>query len=235
MKSKEAVILAGGLGTRLKSEVPDLPKCMAPVAGRPFIDHLIQYFLHNGIDNFVFALGYKSESIINHLNDNWKDLKFKYTIEKEPLGTGGAILLASSAISGDDFFVLNGDTMFSIDTDQLLHVHQLNQAFITMALKPMKHFDRYGTVDITEDQKITGFSEKSFCEEGLINGGIYLVNKSKLLSLPLLERFSFEKDVLEIQTAQGTVYGVIFDSYFIDIGIPEDFRKANSDFMRRNL
>jgi len=104
-----------------------------------------------------------------------------------------------------------------------------------MALKPMKHFDRYGTVDITEDQKITGFSEKSFCEEGLINGGIYLVNKSKLLSLPLSERFSFEKDVLEIQTAQGTVYGVIFDSYFIDIGIPEDFRKANSDFMRRNL
>lgn len=233
MKNKEAVILAGGLGTRLKSEVPDLPKCMAPVAGRPFIDYLIQYFLNAGIDKFIFALGYKSESIINHLKDHWKDLKYTYTIEKEPLGTGGAILLAASAVSGDDFFVLNGDTMFSIDIDHLLEVHKDNHAFISVALKSLKHFDRYGTVDVSDDHKISGFKEKSFCEKGLINGGIYLINKPKLFALQLPERFSFEKDVLEVQTHEGTVYGVIFDSYFIDIGIPEDFKKANIDFMRR--
>ncbi len=235
MKINEAVILAGGLGTRLKSEVPDLPKCMAPVAGRPFIDHLIHFFLKAGIDTFVFALGYKSEHVISHLKDNWKDLKYNYTIETEPLGTGGAILLASTAIKGDDFFVFNGDTMFSIEPGQIIQVHQVNNAFITISLKPMKNFDRYGTVDITNDHKISGFREKSFCKEGLINGGIYLVNKTKLLSLHLPERFSFEKDVLEIQTKVGTVYGTIFDSYFIDIGIPEDFRKANSDFMRSDL
>ena len=202
MENNEAVILAGGLGTRLQSEIPDLPKCMAPVAGKPFIDHLIRYFLDAGIDLFVFALGYKSEYIIEHLETHWQDLSYKYTIEKEPLGTGGAILLASSAIQGKDFFVLNGDTMFSIDPD----------------------------VQITEDQRITGFREKTYCVSGLINGGIYLINKSKLWSQHLPERFSFEKDVLEIQSRQNQVFGAIFDTYFIDIGIPEDFRKANDDF-----
>ncbi len=230
MENKEAVILAGGLGTRLQSEIPDLPKCMAPVAGKPFIDHLIRYFLDAGIDSFVFALGYKSEYIIEHLETHWQDLNYKYTIEKEPLGTGGAILLASSAIQGDDFFVLNGDTMFSIDPDVLLQLHHQHQAFITMALKPMNHFDRYGTVEITEDHRITGFREKTYCTSGLINGGIYLINKSKLWSQHLPERFSFEKDVLEIQSRQNQVFGAIFDTYFIDIGIPEDFRKANDDF-----
>jgi len=229
MKLPEAIILAGGLGTRLKSEFPDLPKCMVPVAGKPFIDHLISTMMGQGITDFVFSLGYKSEIILEHLSDHWKNLQYSYVIENEPLGTGGAILFASSKIRGSDYFVFNGDTLFIIDPHELFATHTKKEGLITIALKPMKNFDRYGNVAIDANQKISAFKEKTFCADGLINGGIYLVNKKCFLLPDLPQKFSFEKDVIEVQVENNHIYGHIFDGYFIDIGIPDDYRKADMD------
>lgn len=234
MKLPPALILAGGLGSRLKPEVPVLPKCMAPVAGKPFIDHLLQNLLESGVTEFVFALGYKSKYIIEHLEKHWKELNYVYSIETYALGTGGAIQKALSLISHEDFYVFNGDTLFLIDLEALYSAHCAQNAFITVALKPMENFDRYGSVRLAEDQKIIQFNEKTFCQSGLINGGIYLVHKKTMLEMSLPEVFSFEKDVLEKSALNGDVYGKVFDTYFIDIGIPEDYKKADADLQGNN-
>ncbi len=225
---KSAIILAGGLGTRLRSVISASPKCLALVAGRPFIDYVIEHAKDHGIENFVFALGYKSKDIISHLKANHRDLNYKYTIESTPLGTGGGILLASQAIDDNPFYVFNGDTLFMADLNAMETLHTDQNSKITIALKPMNNFDRYGTV-IVEDNKVTAFCEKQFTSQGLINGGIYLMDKSILNGFENDTVFSFEKEVLEPLSQQNLITALPFDSYFIDIGIPEDYSKANMD------
>ncbi|MFZ1580675.1 MAG: sugar phosphate nucleotidyltransferase, partial [Saprospiraceae bacterium] len=124
----EAVILAGGLGTRLKSAVPDLPKCMAPVAGRPFIDYVIQELLDQKVSKIIFSLGYMHEVVLQHLNEKWPDLHYEYCIESSPLGTGGAIYLASEHVQEDHFVVVNGDTLFRVDLASMYGQHLNLQA-----------------------------------------------------------------------------------------------------------
>lgn len=228
---REAIILAGGLGTRLKDEVPDLPKCLAPVAGKPFLDFLIQYLLDQKVDHIIFALGVLHEKVTHHLTQAWPNLKYTISIENEPLGTGGAILWATKHVSSDTFFVVNGDTYFDVNLDDLTKTHTETQAKITLALKPMSHFDRYGSV-VLENQIITHFNEKIYMEYGLINGGIYLLEKAYLTEHAPETKYSFEKAILEPSATQGIVSGCICDAYFIDIGIPEDYQKANQDFSR---
>jgi D-glycero-alpha-D-manno-heptose 1-phosphate guanylyltransferase len=224
----EAIILAGGLGTRLKSAVPDLPKCMAPVAGRPFIDFVIKELLDQNISKIIFSLGYLHEIVLQHLNKNWPSLDYDYCIESTPLGTGGAIRLASQKVLGDHFLVVNGDTLFKVDLNAMFLQHLKLKAFITLALKPMKNFDRYGSVVLNE-KTIISFKEKTFINNGLINGGSYVIEKTRFQKLALSEVFSFEKDVLEPAVATGLLKGFISDDYFIDIGIPEDFQQASYD------
>ena len=194
---KEAVILAGGLGTRLRSVVSDLPKCMAPVAGKPFINFVIDYFLHQGIKKFVFALGYKSEVIINYININYPNIIAQYSIEEEPLGTGGAISKACKLITGESTFVANGDTLYKIDINETISFFNTCKADCVLTLKPMQNFNRYGVVQIHEDCSIAAFQEKQYFNEGLINGGIYLLNCKTFLQENLPAKFSFEKDYLE--------------------------------------
>ncbi|MBC7885271.1 MAG: nucleotidyltransferase family protein [Saprospiraceae bacterium] len=227
----EAIILAGGLGTRLKSIAPDVPKCMALVAGKPFIDHVIDYALKQGVNKFVFAAGYLHQILEDHLTDKWPHLHYYITIEDTPLGTGGAIGLACTKVNSTHFLVLNGDTLFKMDYQKLLDVHLKNNAFVTLALKQMFDFERYGTVEIDPNQKITAFNEKKRCKTGYINGGVYLINKRKFTDLNRQSNYSFEKDILENQVTTGNLYAEIFEDYFIDIGIPEDFRKANIDLL----
>jgi D-glycero-alpha-D-manno-heptose 1-phosphate guanylyltransferase len=227
----EAIVLAGGLGTRLRSEVPDLPKCMAPVAGKPFLDHVIEHYLDAGIHRFVFALGYMHETVLDHLATRWIGLDYDYCIEEKPLGTGGAVLLASHKTKGAEFFVLNGDTLFKIDALNQLAFHKSKDGAITIAAKPMHQFDRYGTVTVNDDGSVKSFDEKKYCISGLINGGVYVVNKSWLQSLKLPIKHSFEKDVMEAYVDGGKIFAMVCDEYFIDIGIPEDFKKANLDLI----
>jgi D-glycero-alpha-D-manno-heptose 1-phosphate guanylyltransferase len=226
---KECIILAGGLGTRLRSAVPDLPKCMAPVAGKPFLSFVIDHFRQQGIEKFIFSLGYKHEVIQDFLNTAYPDYNKQYVIEKEPLGTGGAIQLACRQATEKQVVILNGDTMFSIQLPELTAFHLQHQAHCTLALKPMQHFDRYGVVELHDNGAIKSFKEKQFYESGLINGGIYALEVEAFLNEGLPEKFSFEKDYLEKCYTQRPMFGIVQDAYFIDIGIPEDFEKANRE------
>lgn len=224
--SKEAIILAGGLGTRLRSVISELPKCMAPVGGKPFLHFVIEHLLKQGVDNFIFSLGYKSELIIDYVNDQYSTLNKQFSIEEEPLGTGGAIKLACNLSTANNILVLNGDTLFSFEADKLYDLHNSNNADCTLALKPMQHFDRYGVVELNTDNSIASFSEKQYYEDGLINAGVYVLNRNKFLQEDLLQKFSFEKDYLEKYFGKRKMFGLIADEYFIDIGIPEDYARA---------
>lgn len=226
---KECIVLAGGLGTRLRSAVPDLPKCMAPVAGKPFLQHVVDYLKEQGIEHFIFSLGYMHEVIESFLSDHYPTLTYQVVLEESPMGTGGAILLSGMKATGDDVLIVNGDTLFAIDLEAFSHFHTTQRADCTLALKPMTSFDRYGVVDIDKDNHILSFREKQFYEQGLINGGVYALHIASLKATGLSGKFSFEKDYLEAYYPSQRMMGMIQDTYFIDIGIPEDFAKANKD------
>lgn len=226
----EVIILAGGLGTRLRSAVPDLPKCMAPVNGRPFIDYVVDSFVQQGAEHFIFSLGYLHEILEQHLNETYPQLNKKYVVENEPLGTGGGIKKACSVASFSHVIIANGDTLFNVDVNQLLATHETLQSNCTLCLKPMENFERYGVVEINEQQEIISFKEKKHYEKGLINGGVYALRVAGFLQENLGEKFSFEKDYLEAFYTQIKMCGLVQSGYFIDIGIPEDFAKAQIDF-----
>jgi len=222
----EAIILAGGLGTRLQSVVADVPKCMAPINGVPFIKFIIDDLQKQGITHFIFSLGYKSQSIINFVEEKYPHLEKSYAIEQEPLGTGGAIKAACTKVKGAQVFILNGDTLFVVNLLELADIHTKQHQSCTLALKPMTNFSRYGAVETDTNEAVTAFHEKKICAKGLINGGVYALDVQQFLQEPLPEIFSFEKAYLEANIGNHKIYGVAFDSYFIDIGIPEDYEKA---------
>ena len=219
----EAIILAGGLGTRLRSVVSEVPKCMAPVDGKPFLQYVLAWLSRFDITHVVLSVGYLKEQIIDFVQAREWPFEISYAVEKEPLGTGGGIRLALQKCRGKQVFVLNGDTFFNIDLNALSF-----SAPVTLALKPMRDFDRYGAVDWNGDL-VTGFHEKQPCAEGLINGGIYAIDRSQLDIALYPKKFSFEKDLLEPLAGYGLVAGEVQDGYFIDIGIPEDYARAQRE------
>lgn len=230
---KEAIILAGGLGTRLRSAVPDLPKCMAPVNGRPFISYLIDSLLHQQVENIIFSLGYKHEVIEDYVKQQYPGLQYQTVIEREPLGTGGAIRLACKTAVDTSVLVFNGDTYFDVDLKAFSAFHQDRTAHCTIALKPMRNVDRYGIVELDEDSSIRTFKEKDEYEAGMINGGVYALDVNSFLEEELPDRFSFELDYLQKYHSERRMYGFREDGYFIDIGIPADFQKAQTDFREK--
>lgn len=227
----EAIILAGGLGTRLKPLLKDQPKSMALIGTRPFLEYLLDYLIKNGIQRVVIAAGYMHETILSHFGNSYKELSILYSIEKEPLGTGGAILKATDNIFGDTCFILNGDTYFNVDLSSFESSFTEMRPSLSIALKPMKHFERYGTV-VIDKNRIISFNEKQFCDDGLINGGIYLVDNKWLRESAPGEKFSFEKDIMEKYVGKTDIMYFISDTYFIDIGIPEDLKRANEELLR---
>ena len=225
----EAIILAGGFGTRLRSVDPDLPKSLVKVAGRPFLFYVINYLRMQGVTQFIFSLGYKADLIITYLKDYFPTLDYSIVTEDEPLGTGGAINLAIAQANTSDVLICNGDSLFRIDLDDMARFHIQKQSDCTLALKRMQEFDRYGMVELDENCRVIHFKEKQFYKEGLINGGTYILNKTYFQSLNWQSRFSFEKEFLENYLSRTSIYGYISEGYFIDIGIPEDYNKANVD------
>ena len=137
-----AIILAGGLGTRLRSAVPGLPKCMAPVNGKPFMGYLIEYMALQGVSNFILSLGYMHQVIIDYVTKQYPNLHIDWVIEEEPLGTGGAIKLACSKVTGTYALVTNGDTMFNINVAEVMQFNAAKHGDCTLSLKPMQNFDR---------------------------------------------------------------------------------------------
>lgn len=225
----EAIILAGGLGTRLRSVVTEIPKSMAPVAGVPFLQHIIEYLKKQGIERFIFSLGYKHAIIETFLHKQYASLNKRFSIETEPLGTGGALKLACTKARDENILVVNGDTLFYVDVNKLNLLHITKNADCTLSLKPMQNFDRYGIVEIREDNAIASFKEKKWYNKGLINGGLYALNVPRFKKEILPEKFSFEKNYLEQFFTKREMHALIQDEYFIDIGIPGDYQKANND------
>jgi D-glycero-alpha-D-manno-heptose 1-phosphate guanylyltransferase len=229
----EVIILAGGLGTRLRSVVSEVPKCMAPVAGKPFLWYLLKYLTRYDVNRVILSVGYLREVIMDWIDAYGKEFPFAfdYAVEEEPLGTGGGIKLALDKANDPYVVVLNGDTFFDVNLDDLTRNHVVGKKAITLALKPMRDFNRYGTVDYDQiTGTILAFNEKKECKEGLINGGVYVINRLAPIFEELPAKFSFETAVLEPQCAKSNLLGVVQDGYFIDIGIPEDYNKANVEF-----
>ncbi|HEF9199232.1 TPA: nucleotidyltransferase family protein [Campylobacter coli] len=223
----QAIVLAGGLGTRLRSVVQDLPKPMAPINGKPFLAFVLEYLKKQGITEIILSVSYKYELIQEYFKDEFHGMKIHYNIEKELLGTGGAIKDALKFVK-NEVYVLNGDTFFDIDLKKPV----LNSSKICIALKQMQNFDRYGTVNVDEQGIVTSFEEKVFKKQGLINGGVYLLKKDIFNNFSLERKFSFEEflqenyKTLKIQTQ-------IFDDYFIDIGVPKDYKRFINDKGRK--
>jgi D-glycero-alpha-D-manno-heptose 1-phosphate guanylyltransferase len=207
---------------------------MAPVAGKPFLYYLISFLHKNGIEKFIFSVGYLHEIIEDYLQKTFPALQYKISLENEPLGTGGAIKLACSQTTEKNVLICNGDTLYKIDLISLSNFHQGKKASCSLTLKPMENFDRYGVVELNKNESVKTFREKQFYNSGLINGGVYALNIPQFLKEDLPEKFSFEKDFLEKKVClpedNCSLFGLIQDKYFIDIGIPEDFARAQNEF-----
>ena len=229
----EAIILAGGFGTRLQKVVNDLPKSMALVNDKPFLEYLLNFLTGQGIQKVILSVGYKREMIQNHFKDHYKHLSISYAIEDEPLGTGGGILNALEQVDAESVFAMNGDSMFRIDLHAMQHLHETATADLTMALRYLDDTSRFGTVQINAEKRVTGFYEKDpVSEPGYINGGIYLMNKKFLLSASFAKKFSIEKDCFEKCYMEARIFGYPAKGYFLDIGIPEDYMTAQDEFKR---
>jgi len=228
----DVIILAGGLGTRLSSVVKDVPKPMAAVGGRPFLDHILANLSLGNIHKIVLAVGHKYEVIGDYYGDTYENVKLEYSIENEPLGTGGGIAKALQLVESETCLILNGDTYFDVNYEELWQVHSESGKLMTLALKYMENPDRYGTV-LLEGSNIVKFQEKQVgLPFGIINGGIYWVNKALLEEMPTQEKFSFESEVLEKKVTKNKLGRYISQGLFIDIGIPEDYARAQEIFAK---
>lgn len=224
------VILAGGFGTRLKALVKDVPKPMAEIAGKPFLEWILHYYVPFKPQCFVLCTGYLHEVVEHYFKNEFRGIPIIYSRENEPLGTGGAIKLALTNTKAENVLVLNGDSFFKINPLGFLKFHRVNSSPFSIALKEMQSPARYGTVALN-NLLIEKFREKDEkLASGLINSGVYLIQSDTLNYFPAYEKFSLEKDFMEPNLGQLPRYGYIDDGYFIDIGIPEDFIKANHEF-----
>jgi D-glycero-alpha-D-manno-heptose 1-phosphate guanylyltransferase len=227
-----AIILAGGFGTRLQSVVNDLPKPMAPINGEPFLNYQLNYLKHYGIKNVILSVGYLAEKIKAYYGSNFNGLEIDYVVEENPMGTGGGIRLALEKCTESLSFVLNGDSFFDVDLIKFYDLHIQNRSQISLALRKVNNSARYGTIEKTKENIISSFKEKSGIDhEGIINGGVYILDKNLYLQkTPSATNFSIEKDFFEKQLSNSLISGFEFEGYFIDIGIPEDYLKAQNDF-----
>ena len=226
----DTIVLAGGLGTRLQSVIKNTPKPMANVAGKPFLYWLLNYISNYNPSKIILSTGYLSETIEEFFGNNFNNIPIIYSVEDAPLGTGGAIKKALGYCNSDNCMVINGDTFFKIDFYELLKFHTEQNSDFTISLKELENPVRYGTVELTGFD-ITRFREKNQeLKRGFINAGIYLFKKSISGFLPNEEKFSFEKDFLETSLNKLKFKGMISNGNFIDIGIPEDYKKANDEF-----
>jgi D-glycero-alpha-D-manno-heptose 1-phosphate guanylyltransferase len=238
---KLAIILAGGYGTRLHSVIHDVPKPMAHINSRPFLEYLLDYWIHQGICEFVLSVGYMKGIITEHFRQEYRGAKIIYTVEDEPLGTGGGLLLAAKSIPfKQPFLVLNGDTFFAVPLPDLLNFHDRNSSALTFSLFRTNETKRYLSIGISSEAKVVSFQsgnndcgEKSF----LANGGVYLVESTSVfLSSDFIvgSKVSLEDDIIPTLHRNGTkLFGYECSGDFIDIGIPNDYFCAQTILAKR--
>lgn len=221
----KALILVGGRGTRLREVVNVLPKPMAPVAGKPFLEYLIIHLKQYGLRNIVLCVGYRGTQIREHFKDGRKwDVKILYSQEEVPLGTGGAVKLVENLIEEENFLVVNGDSFLDVNPNMLMNHHLSQRALLTMAMVEMNDKVRYGAITVNGQGAIVNFAEKEEMPGSkLINGGVYVFNREIFDHIPE-GKVSLENDIFPSLIGKG-FYGMTVRGFFIDIGLPEDYRK----------
>lgn len=223
---KEAIVLAGGFGTRLRSVVSDVPKPMARVAGRPFLELLLAHLARNAFERVVLSVGYMAEVIREHFGDTWQGMRIEYAVEREPLGTGGAIRLAIAQCTADHVHVFNGDTYLGLDTRDT-EALWVRAGMPIIVGRGVDDTARYGRLDVDGDGRIRRFLEKEASGgPGLINAGCYVLPRDIVEDFPAVERFSFEVDYLREAVMRRVFLAQSTDAEFIDIGTPEDYARA---------
>ena len=224
----KVVILAGGLGTRIRSISSSVPKPMIKVAGIPFLSHILTNLIKCNIFECILSVGYKSETIIGYYGSAWNNMKISYSIEKKPLGTGGAIRKSLNDFKDENYLIINGDTYFPINYNKFIKLHNNAESSLSIALKGIKINNRYGSVILNKNSsRVKKFISEPSCnninEDFIINGGIYFLNKSEHIFED--DVFSFENYLMN--NINKNINGFLFNEQFIDIGIPEDYNKAN--------
>jgi D-glycero-alpha-D-manno-heptose 1-phosphate guanylyltransferase len=226
-KIKEAVILAGGLGTRLRPLVSDVPKPMANVKGKPFLSYVIDYWMEQGVERFIISVGYKYNIIIDYFGYSYKGVDIDYSIEYSPLGTGGGLIKSIEKLKTyENFLLLNGDTFFQVDMGLFSTFHFNKKALISVALFKSKNIDRFKLLHINNESKIGKFRSnfKSF-----VNGGVYIIDIKSIKNIKFnIKKISFEKDILDQYIQKKLeIYGYFCKNRFIDIGVPEDYKRVD--------
>lgn len=223
----EAIVLAGGFGTRLRQVVPDLPKPMAPVAGRPFLEILLSMLAQKGFTRVILSLGFMSEKIIAHLGDRYLGMELVYEVELQPLGTGGAIRAALARCEADHVFVFNGDTYLDLEVDALERLWQSGHHPL-IVVREVPDTARFGKVEMC-DGRINAFLEKGVSGPGLINAGCYVLPKTALDDFPLGQSFSLETEFFIKYLQRIRFDGFVTHGRFIDIGVPDDYALAQTE------
>lgn len=221
----EAIVLAGGLGTRLASRLDQVPKSMALVGGRPFLEILLDQLIGGGCNRVILSVGHLRDVIVQHFGNRYRGVGIDYAAEESPLGTGGAIRKALGLLTGQSAFVVNGDTYIDVPFTAMREFHDASGRPLTIAVVRVNNTARYGGV-VIKDQRIAGFVEKGHNGPGWINGGLYLIDRNFPWPAELPEPFSFEADVLVPFVSQTRPAAFLCDRYFLDIGVPEDFDRA---------
>ncbi len=227
-----AIILAGGLGTRLRGEVPDLPKPMAPINERPFLEYQLDYWIEQGINRFILSVGYRYESIVDYFGENYNGASIDYVIETSPLGTGGGLLLALEEIDKDTpFLLLNGDTYFTVDINKLIDFANKNNADCCFSLFKTNEEDRYMGMEVSTSGRITALKSNTEHVFQLANGGVYWLHPQVLLDgrFSRGDKVSLEDNIFPyLLKAEKRLFGLEFLGTFIDIGVPADYHHAPS-------
>lgn len=207
---------------------------MAPIIGKPFLHYQLLYLKHFGIQNIIFSVGHLHHVIENYFGEKYLDLNIQYALEEQPLGTGGGIRLAFEKCNDVAALVLNGDSFFDCDLHQFYQSHLAINAQCSLALRTVENAARFGTIQCNVQKRIIAFEEKTLRDApGTINAGVYILNKKIFTEhTSSLSAFSIEKDFFEKKLSDIHFMGFEFDAYFIDIGLPEDYKQAQHDFER---
>lgn len=229
----ETIVLAGGFGTRLREVVPDLPKPMAPVAGKPFLEIVLADLARKGVGRVIMSIGFMAEKIMSHFGNHYAGMDICYVVENTPLGTGGGVRLAMSECMQDHVFIFNGDTFLDLEIGALERYWQAHRC-PTIVGREMPDTARYGRL-LAENGRVIGFAEKGVVGPGLINAGCYVFCKGQLDSFPLNTKFSLENDYLAKLVPGSTFKVFITGGQFIDIGVPEDYARAQIELAGKSL
>jgi D-glycero-alpha-D-manno-heptose 1-phosphate guanylyltransferase len=229
------LILAGGLGTRLQSSLPNRPKVLAPVVGRPFLSYLMDQLISSGFGHVILCTGYRGEQVKQAFGDNYKGLDIQYSNEPEPLGTGGALRYGLPLIATDWALVTNGDSYVDFNLKDFLTWHFENDLHVSIVLAYVADTDRYGRVEVKEDGRIVKFDEKGASHgPGWVNAGVYILNRSILETIPSGQPFSLEREFFPFLINRD-LYGFRSKAAFIDIGTAESYASADQFFSKVTL